>query len=215
MAQISLPGYREPLTDADGNISRAWWRFFQGLATLTGGGSIPDLSAIIAAIADLRGQVQEQEVSQQPTAALDALQQIEELAARQLDVENQTGSRSKLAELEDLLFSLQTPAVPNQVESFASPTLLNSWVYFGSNSLPGYYKDSFGRVHLRGFVKSGTIGNAIFTLPVGYRPALREFFAVVSNDLFGACYVDSNGDVIAYKGSNVYFSLDGISFRPA
>jgi len=214
MAQISLPGYREPLTDPDGNISRAWWRFFQGLATLTGGGDIPDLSAIIAAIADLRSQVQEQEVSLQPAAALEALQQIEELATRLRDAENLTGFKSKITELEDLLLSLQTPAVPNQVESITFPTLGNSWANTAGRPV-GYYKDPNGIVRLQGFPTSGVIGTALFTLPVGYRPAFRQFFAVVSNDLFGACYVDSNGDVVAYKGSNAYFSLDGVSFRSA
>jgi hypothetical protein len=62
-------------------------------------------------------------------------------------------------------------------------------------------------------VKSGT-ASTIFTLPAGYRPIGRELFAV-PNDLFGACSVDPAGTVSQLVGSNVYFSLDGITFRAA
>lgn len=100
-------------------------------------------------------------------------------------------------------------------EAFIAPTLLNSWVAFGAPyNAPGYFKDSRGIVHLRGLVKSGT-ASTIFTLPAGYRPIGRELFAVPSNDLFGACSVDPAGAVSQLVGSNVYFSLDGITFRAA
>jgi hypothetical protein len=56
-------------------------------------------------------------------------------------------------------------------EAFIAPTLLNSWVNYGSGFMnAGYMKDEFGFVHIRGTLKSGTFNNVAFTLPVGYRP---------------------------------------------
>jgi hypothetical protein len=97
---------------------------------------------------------------------------------------------------------------PNVVSAF-----LNSWVNFDADRPARYYKDR-GRVFLSGLVKSGTIGGTIFTLPVGYRPASVNglLFPVVSNGGFGFAAVFSSGVVQANTGSNVYFSLDSISF---
>lgn len=89
----------------------------------------------------------------------------------------------------------------------------NSWVYFGSGAIPSYYKDPFTRVYLSGQVKSGTVGQAIFTLPPGYRPQQNCIFAVVSNGVLGVVTVNVDGTVVATSGNNTYFSLDGISFR--
>lgn len=93
----------------------------------------------------------------------------------------------------------------------------NLWAYFGANSVPSYYKDPFTRVFLNGIVAGGTVSTGptgvITTLPAGFRPQYKQFFAVPSNGAFGLCTVDVNGDVKAEIGSNVYFALDGISFR--
>ncbi|MGH7744181.1 MAG: hypothetical protein ACREQ5_05090 [Candidatus Dormibacteria bacterium] len=99
-------------------------------------------------------------------------------------------------------------------EAATTPTFLNSWVDFGgANQTTSFYKDPAGIVHLRGLVKSGTIGTAIFALPNGYRPTATEFFAVPSNSAFGLLLIDSSGNVVADDGSNVWFSLAGITFR--
>lgn len=120
----------------------------------------------------------------------------------------------QIAELQSQVEVLQ-PVRP-RVEKFIAPTLLNSWVDFGLGRNPaGYYRDSFSRVYLRGMIKSGTVGAAAFTLPAGYRPANHEIFSVVSNDLFGAVNVFSDGNVQPTVGNNTYFSLDGITFRAA
>ena len=71
----------------------------------------------------------------------------------------------------------------------------------------------FGVVHLRGLVKSGTVGLAIFNLPEGYRPSAREAIATISNGAIGRCDIKTSGNVIAYIGNNAWFSLDGITFR--
>jgi hypothetical protein len=92
----------------------------------------------------------------------------------------------------------------------------DSWVNFGAEfNDAGYYGDPMGRVHLRGLVKSGSVGSTykIFTLPAGYRPDNTEIFVVESNGSSGECRVEADGDVVPVLGSNVWFSLDGITFR--
>lgn len=102
------------------------------------------------------------------------------------------------------------------LEAWTAPTLTNSWISNGSgyNSV-GFYKDSFGVVHLRGLIESGSMQASAFTLPVGYRPPAREFFGTVSNALFGSVFVDPDGTVVPWSGSNTWFSLDGLTFRAA
>ena len=92
---------------------------------------------------------------------------------------------------------------------------LNSWVNYGSvYTDAGYYKDSHGVVHIRGRIKSGSVGSPAFQLPAGYRPGAREMVAVPSNGLFGIVYIDQAGQVVPFSpSSNIYVSLDGVSFR--
>lgn len=80
---------------------------------------------------------------------------------------------------------------------------------------PQYYKDSTGRVHLRGLVKNGSLGSevCIATLPAGYRPDYRHIVAVQSANAIGRLDLDPNGRVVAYSGSNAWFSIDNVSFR--
>ena len=97
-------------------------------------------------------------------------------------------------------------------------TLLNSWVAYGSGfASPGYYRDAAGIVHLKGFVRNGTVGAAVFVLPVGYRPAAILSFVVNAAGVPGYVNIDGTGSVAPFNntGSNVvtYVSLDGISFR--
>jgi hypothetical protein len=101
------------------------------------------------------------------------------------------------------------------MEDWIAPTLLNSWINYGSPYIEaGYFKDVWGMVHLRGMVKNGTMGQAIFTLPLGYRPPGGSHFPVASNDAWGEAYIDISGNVIPAAGSNAWFCLNGIIFRP-
>lgn len=112
----------------------------------------------------------------------------------------------------------RTPgAMVELVEPFRAPAaFLNAWVDFGAPyNLTGFWRDRFGVVHLRGLLTAGAIGSAAFTLPAGYRPAATEMMAAVSNGAFGIARVLATGDVVPFAGSNVYFSLDGITFRAA
>lgn len=110
----------------------------------------------------------------------------------------------------------QLPKVelPHVVGATGEVAFQNSWVNFGgTNATCSYYKDAFGRVMLKGTVKSGSIGATIFTLPAGYRPSEAELFPVYSNGAFGACIVNPDGTVVANVGNNASFTLSGISFR--
>jgi collagen triple helix repeat protein len=96
------------------------------------------------------------------------------------------------------------------------------WSNYPGNFNPAsFYKDPWGTVHVRGLVRAtgffGPVchgaGIPIFTLPDGYKPAHEEIFAVASADAFGEARVQANGYVVAYVGSETWFSLDGISFK--
>lgn len=95
------------------------------------------------------------------------------------------------------------------------PAFTNSWVNYGSSWAPAaFWRDPLGFVHLRGLIKSGTVGNAAFTLPPGFRPKENESFVVVSNAAVGRVDVLTDGTVTpAAPSSNVWVSLSGINFR--
>ena len=79
--------------------------------------------------------------------------------------------------------------------SFTDATLTNGWV--AGSSAPGYFKDEFGIVHLRGAIKSGTTLVAAFVLPSGNRPAVTCVFPVIDGaNLVAQCSVDTAGNVV-------------------
>lgn len=98
------------------------------------------------------------------------------------------------------------------VEPFIAPALLNSWVDFGAGFNPCGYQRVGSFVRLRGLIKSGVVPATAFTLPVGYRPANIELLNAISNNALGRIDIQTNGDAIIRVGSNVYFSLDGMTF---
>ena len=96
--------------------------------------------------------------------------------------------------------------------SSGEPSFENSWTNIGGNyETAAFYKDPFGRVHLRGTISSGGSGLRAFTLPTQYRPNDILVFAVVNGANVDRITIDSNGYVTPL-GSGQY-SLDGISFR--
>ena len=90
-----------------------------------------------------------------------------------------------------------------------------------------FYKDSFGRVHLKGKAKCvGTTCNSaslIFQLPEGYRPSNHHIFVVLSDKTGQGAgtairlNVEANGWVsrqpTPLDSQNGWVSLDGMSFR--
>jgi hypothetical protein len=103
-------------------------------------------------------------------------------------------------------------------QDWVQPSLQNNWVNFSAEyNSAAYFLDKSGIVHLKGLVRSGTISKPVFTLPEGYRPVARELHIVASfsgsTDGYGRCDIFTNGDVVPVSVNNVWFSLDGITFR--
>lgn len=120
---------------------------------------------------------------------------------------------------------LDNPAITVQ-EAWKTPTLVNNWSNYELGFNPcGYWKDSFGVVHLRGLVKNGAIGSVLFTLPTGYRPANTEGFPVLrfiaTGTEIGRVDVSNSGVVVcqpflaASTATVLYMFLDGATFRVA
>lgn len=128
-----------------------------------------------------------------------------------------TPVKKTLAETQSILgitSHLADKLTAHNPEDPIAPTLLNSWVNYGSGySTVGYWKDSMGMLHIKGNIKSGVLTSVAFNLPSGYRPSLDLVISVSSNNLFGYMYIRSNGDVVPFSGSNTSFSFDNISFR--
>jgi hypothetical protein len=101
--------------------------------------------------------------------------------------------------------------------AWISPTLLSAWVNFGSTyDTAGYRKNALGTVELKGLVKDGSAGgNAIFVLPVGYRPSADKMFVSIRQGI-GIARIDvrTSGAVEATDvgGFNGFLSLEGIRF---
>lgn len=108
--------------------------------------------------------------------------------------------------------SIDGTMYPPRDASWTAPTLLNGWVSYSTGSSPGYYKDSDGVVYLRGLVKTGTIAQAAFNLPAGYRPAKNIIRVTPSNQAIGRLDITAGGNVVPQAGSNTWFSLDSVSF---
>lgn len=96
------------------------------------------------------------------------------------------------------------------VGASGEPAFANSWVNYaaGGFQVARFMREASGFVVVEGLVKSGTLGAAIFTLPVGYRPPSNLSFAVTSNAAFGIVEVLTGGVIDAPVGSNVYVALN-------
>lgn len=95
------------------------------------------------------------------------------------------------------------------------PAFSNSWVnYAGGYAPAAFWRDPLGLVHLRGLIKDGTVGQAAFTLPPGFRPKENEVFGTVSNGAIGRVDVLTDGTVTPQSPStNTWVALNGIHFR--
>jgi len=99
-----------------------------------------------------------------------------------------------------------------------SAFMQNGW-YTPSPStygVAGYAKDQFGVVHLFGEAahNGGSTLQAIFTLPVGFRPAYQVVEPVVELSIpptFGAIEIDPDGTVTARTG-NIEPDMEGVTF---
>ncbi|MCC3382090.1 hypothetical protein ACFQ5D_03365 [Paenibacillus farraposensis] len=101
--------------------------------------------------------------------------------------------------------------------AWITPTLLNGWTAYSTLQPVGYYKDVLGIVRLRGMLKSGPNGSAVFRLPDGYKPSAMSEHVTVTKVTTGAVAIGNleiapTGIVIPYTGGNEWLSLDGITF---
>ena len=72
-----------------------------------------------------------------------------------------------------------------EVGSIGKAAFQNGWSNYGNGfDTVAYMKDTLGFVHIKGLVRGGIISEdvAVFTLPIGYRPALKQILAGVSPD---------------------------------
>jgi hypothetical protein len=97
----------------------------------------------------------------------------------------------------------------------------NSWENYNvaTHDIAQFRKNQLGEVVVKGLVKNGVIGSAVFTLPANYRPSKHTYFPSVAfenpNWDFSLIYVDSNGDVIVYGTTyNDAVTLTSIRFTP-
>jgi hypothetical protein len=127
----------------------------------------------------------------------------------------------KQADIETRVSVVETQYARKQQGQWLAPTLLNGWVNYDGTRLTGYYKDEFGAVRFRGWIKNGvtTPGTKIFTLPKGYRPSQSLEIPIGSSDgtvlkTQGTLIIANNGDVVLSSTNyNTYLILDSITFR--
>lgn len=96
------------------------------------------------------------------------------------------------------------------IGSWTVPTLLNSWVNYGSGNVDAAYRKVNDLVYIRGQVKSGTTtsGTSIFTLPAGFRPTGQVVVPTIDgNNALGRFDITTAGAVIIQVGANNAFGI--------
>jgi len=103
-------------------------------------------------------------------------------------------------------------------EEWVPATLQNGWTVFGFGwGVPAYSKNG-QIVHMRGLGAPGTKRAAMFTLPVGYRPIVKEMYPVLVAEapILGELIVQADGQVIPNNPNDAtmsFVSLSGISYN--
>lgn len=110
-----------------------------------------------------------------------------------------------------------TPPVPGPWTDIALGAFQNGWTNWGSPpyTSAGYRLEADGNtVRLKGLIAGGTLGLVAFVLPAGFRPnGVSRLHAANSGNVgVGAVQVDATGVVTPSGPSNVYITLDGITF---
>ena len=107
-------------------------------------------------------------------------------------------------------------AVHDGSSAWTAPALTNGWLDCLAGVVPTAYRKVGDVVQLRGAVKSGTVAQPAFTLPVGFRPAGIHIFYAVAQP--GGARIDVGADgtvtVRSYisSGTNALVSLSGIRY---
>jgi hypothetical protein len=96
------------------------------------------------------------------------------------------------------------------------PAFAGTWANFdaGTHTKAAFRRDQTGRIWLKGFIKSGTINTAAFTLPPGFRPGPSNWNTTgkKSETNTERIEIDTAGVVKPIAGDTTYISLDGINF---
>ncbi len=120
----------------------------------------------------------------------------------------------KLEDYSELIDERLTVENWREVGAVGEPAFENSWVNYDAGwDTAGFYKDPFGRVHIKGRVKDGTLNTAIFILPEGYRPPVNLLFATIADTTPIRIQVHASGVVVTASSTiNASTGLN-ISFR--
>jgi hypothetical protein len=105
-------------------------------------------------------------------------------------------------------FNAKAAGIFNNLPSWTTPLLTNSWVAYRDSSTPQVIELPIGLatlVFVMGAIKSGTLNTTAFTLAT---PPMQELgLSTDSNGAFGELVVQTTGAVIPRSGSNAYFSV--------
>ena len=217
MSTINSFQTRFQFTNSDGTLTAEASRMLRQWFARLGGTSATDLSAITTLLAELTISVNDDKINlvfDGSAAKISELKKAVDELRELIPVSNANAYLIKrIDDLETRIALINVPPFPLP-GPFIAPTLLNSWAnYGGGYNDAGYCKDALGIVHLRGLIKDGVVTSPAFLLPSDCRPSAQEAFATVANDLFARVDVLANGNVTPKVGSNVFFSLDGITFK--
>lgn len=110
-----------------------------------------------------------------------------------------------------------TVAVVGDAQWIAPAALSGTWTEVlssGGQTFPavGYWKDSEGRVYLRGVVSGGSAATAIFTLPSDFRPPAYQHFLASASGGAADILVTLSGTVAHNTGPTTLVDLSSIRF---
>ena len=108
-------------------------------------------------------------------------------------------------------------ALKSEVElgSWVSPTLLLGWIGLGGGYQdPRYRIDGRGMVTIDGAMQraGSSVDGVIWTMPAGYRPAARQYFACYSAGGLFRVDIYANGDVETSSANMSGSSFGGIQY---
>lgn len=138
-------------------------------------------------------------------------------AAALIDVQNSGNVRYKTDTASMSTISLAgVMYCETSIGGWINATYQNGWVSNDAAAFnaASYRQDADGTVHIRGLVRSGTLGTTIFNLPAGMRPARTVIRVSQGANVTSRIDILPSGNVIASLSSNTWQSLDGISFTP-
>ena len=115
--------------------------------------------------------------------------------------------QTDLTPVNQAITNLQNNKANKAQEAWITPTLLNGHTFNEANPLR-YRKNQFGTVEFKGEIKSNGNGNAIFNLPAGYRPLLRNNALLVRPGWAQTCYAEIQIYQVAFLNSTTAYTYD-------